>query len=183
MVILAGFVFTVTYMKSLTKPEKKSKKEAKNEETPAVTIRVRRMPAWAMMAVAGLLAAGITGGATWTILTYKPMTVAMVSPEPEGKMVVPITAVTPAAEAGASGQQELGMGGPDIVRVIVPAGGAVNIRATSAVKSAVVTRLTKTTEVIRLAESAQWVQVALDDAGTQGWVAKEFVEGHYIGNE
>ena len=69
----------------------------------------------------------------------------------------------------------LGVGGPDIVRVIVPTGGTVNVLLSTSVKSGVVARLNMSTEAIRLAQDAKWVQVAAEDQSWQGWVAREFV--------
>ena len=69
----------------------------------------------------------------------------------------------------------LGVGGPDIVRVAVPAGGTVNVLLSASVKSGVVARLTMSTEAVRLAQDAKWAQVALGENGPQGWVSREFI--------
>ena len=69
----------------------------------------------------------------------------------------------------------LGVGGPDIVKVVVPDGGTVNVLLTASVKSGVVAKLNMSSEAIRLAQDAKWAHVMLGEDGPQGWVAREFV--------
>ena len=146
-VALAGFVFLATYMRNLNGQIKPA------EEKVEITAD-KKHGRWGLVVLAALVSAAVTGAVVWQ---PKEVLVAMVSPEAEVEQ--------PAV---------LGVGGPDIIRIAVPAGGAVNVRMTAAVGSGVVIRLNKTTEAIRLAEDAKWVQVALDDA-RQGWVAREFI--------
>ena len=71
-------------------------------------------------------------------------------------------------------------GGEDIVKIVVPESGRVNIRTGSSVTTEIVARLNETREAIRLSEENDWVEVILTKENllgetTEGWVNKDFI--------
>ena len=176
-IFLVGFVFLSLYMRVLLRAERSK--------------RISNQPVVGKSAVVKA-AKKNPPGSSRNIL--KLMTLTIVSAVVSGGILIAIVSVVehpqPAFANAVSGAEVKGPSdcglwppdgqgiatqGADIVRLLVPLGGSVNVRQTASVSSSVVVKAREPIDVFRLAEDANWAQVALDDYGTKGWVSKEFI--------
>lgn len=166
----AGFVFLVLYMRTVTGGlTSQNTREEKAEEPVLIPVKVHkqhgRWSAVAIFLVFGLTVAAISAGVSRQLVLSKLDTSTSEAGQVSGVQTeVPV----PSPEA------ELAVGGPDIIKIVVPADAVVNVYSQASV-SAVLTTVKATSTAIRLATAGDWTQVDLGDAQTQGWVANKFV--------
>jgi SH3-like domain-containing protein len=76
---------------------------------------------------------------------------------------------------------DLGIGGPDIVRVDVPEGSSVNLREEPSLDASVVMRVKTSLEAERIGEEEEWTNIIISDptsldSTTEGWIHSDFIE-------
>lgn len=170
--LVVGFIAFAFYMLAL-KPSRrgKTKKEKKQRGGEGSGIfglpSLPRLAFPVVLVLAGFLSATASGLITATALSLKTQVTS--------QFVLGDTTEVVAIEAKPA-EEQLGVGGADIVRVVVPVGSRVNLRSQPDLNASVLAKIEDTREVVRLSESQDWTKVTLEDLTLEGWVATEFIE-------
>lgn len=182
-VMATGFVFLALYMRVLG-PNNKSKAKEKGvkmqkKHTNGKTggngkfVRVGK-------AVAPLIIVAVVTSTITTLIVKASLTASM---QKDNVQKEEILSEVPQEEEVLSEQVEepAAVGGEEIVKVLVPLGSSVNVRYEPSLASEIVSRLTKTTQVVKKDETDDWVLILVkndvdDPDPIEGWVYADFVE-------
>ena len=186
-IMAAGFVFLALYMRTLgvnsTAKEKiqkgKGKKNGKtNGEMFEAPKKKRRWGRVIQIALPLIIVAVVSG--TISALIARSVILSSIEKQEEASSAIP-EVLSQDTEAAPAPEEDLGLGGEDVVRVVVPQGGTVNIRTGPSLSDEIIMRLETSQEVTRIGEDAEWVNIAIETSdplenATEGWVNKKFVE-------
>jgi uncharacterized protein YgiM (DUF1202 family) len=184
-IMAAGFVFLALYMRTLgvnsTAKEKiqkgKGKKNGKtNGEMFEAPKKKRRWGKVIQIALPLVIVAVVSG--TISALIARSVILSSIEKQEEASSAIPEVL---SQETDAAPEEDLGLGGEDVVRVVVPAGGTVNVRTGPSLSDEIIMRLETSQEVTRIGEDAEWVNIAIETSdplenATEGWVNKKYVE-------
>ena len=120
----------------------------------------------------GAISSATTGVVVWQVMLRSQNTASLASAPEVASPSAVLSARMQSATATANA--DAGTGGPDIVRVVVPAGSSVNLRAQAADKATIVGKIPVSAEAVRQEETAGWTQVDIN--GQTGWVANQFIQ-------
>lgn len=189
-IMAAGFVFLALYMRALglntiakekTVKTKKGKGNAKTNgemfEAPKKKVRLGRL---IQVALPLIIVAVVSG--TISALISRSIILSSVAKKEATTVSQPqVLSETAEATPTPSPAEDLGVGGEDVVKVVVPPGSSVNVRKGPDVNEEIILRLETSQEVTRIGEESEWVNIVIADTdspegATEGWVSKKFVE-------
>jgi len=193
-IMVTGFVFLVIYMRKLGVKEVKEvvKTEVPQEKKKhsIKTVIPFFIVALLSSATSGILVSRIvlSSGAPATeknVLGCADSNLAILpslSPSPSPR---PESSIVKASASSVQDEDEMAVGGPEIVRVSVPEGSAVNVRKYPSLKARILTQLKTTTEAIKIGEDENWVNLAFEEneESWEGWVHSEFIEEGMLADE
>jgi len=168
-IVIAGFVFLALYMRTIA-----AGGVVKDQPIPPKG----RSVWWAAvhLLIFGVISSATTGVVVWQIMLHSQKTASPASAQqPVASSSAVLAAQTPARNPDG------GTGGPDIVKVVVPTGSVVNLRAEPSLTAKISSELKTTQEAVRLDQNKQWVKIEVNGeqgqpAGRQGWVALKYIE-------
>ncbi|MDO8503830.1 MAG: SH3 domain-containing protein [bacterium] len=169
---VAGFVFLAGYGKA-SRPSAKGKTE--QPARPKPTIRLAFPIILVFVSLSSAAASALITGKILSFTT-QPASQSVLGTAAEEKPNLVLEEKQP-------GDDQLAVGGVDIVRVVVPPGSRVNLRSQPDLSASVLTKIEDTREVVRLSESGDWTKVTLEDLKLEGWISTEFIEEGKPDNE
>jgi len=188
-IIAAGFVFLTIYMRTVTN---NVRKEAL-AEAPIRKVGGRKLDQiklLAMILLATTLSAAISGFVVSKLVakTYEKK-VSVLGDNIELLEKRSATDSSCLQSDSNTPSVDEGIGGVDIVKIIVPLGSKVNVRINPSTEGDVVLTLKASLDATRLEENGEWTRVSIVDGinpekVTEGWVSSQFVkDGSEIKND
>ena len=191
-ILIAGFVFLALYMRTISgrKRQTKDKKIQKTPQTKAAPV-VRPKFAFGTFIVVFLTA--LISSSASAIITWKVLASSSEEKEAQAIQNTEVLSETTSGEAIKEPEskeeqnEEVALGGEDLVRVEVPQGTSVNVRYEASSTGKVIAKLSLTRTVARLGEDGDWVNVAFSlenplESSTEaqegevtGWVHSDFI--------
>jgi uncharacterized protein YgiM (DUF1202 family) len=189
-IMAAGFVFLALYMRALglnnlTKEKKQKPKKDQGTgktggemfEAPKKKFRMGKL---IQVALPLIIVAVVSG--TISALVSRSVILASVARQQAAAVSEPqVLAKTDEETPAEVPSEDLGVGGEDIVKIVVPEGSSVNLRSGPSANNEIIMRLETSQEATRIGEESEWVNIVLDntdslDTATEGWVSKKFIE-------
>lgn len=180
-IIAAGFVFLTIYMRTIIN---NGRKEALAEAPikKAGGRKLDQIKLLAMIIIAASLSAAVTGFIVSKLVarTYdKKLSVLGDNIELLEKR--PATDSSCLQSEGSTPPADEGVGGVDIVKIVVPLGSKVNVRKDPSLEGDIVLTLGASLDATRLEENGEWTKVSIVDEitpekTTEGWVSSQFVK-------
>ncbi len=160
-ILVAGFVFLAIYMRTISRGTNVVRVIEEPEPVDRVVRKNPRNGGGSKWKVAFVIFVSSMLSSGSSVFVMKMM-------EPVVKPVAPVVAEVKGVQAEA-------VGGPEIVRLVVDNGAKINLRAEPSLTSKIITKLTKTEELIRTEVDGRWSKLEWED-GKTGWVSSEFIE-------
>lgn len=186
-IVVAGFVFLALYMRTIASaPVAKMAVQETNEASdsykdlfastkPEVHKKPRHLwQAAVHLLLFGAISSATTGVVVWQVMLHSQNTASLASVPEVASTSAVLASVTQMPQSDADADADAGTGGPDIVRVVVPAGSSVNLRDQADDKATIIGKIKVSAEATRQEETAGWTQVDIN--GQTGWVANQFIQ-------
>ena len=180
-IIAAGFVFLTIYMRTITN---NGRKEALAEAPikKAGGRKLDQIKLLAMILLATTLSAAISGFIVSKLVakTYEKK-LSVLGDNIELLEKRPATDSSCLQSEGNTPPADEGIGGVDIIKIVVPLGSKVNIRSNPSTEGDIVLTLEASSDATRLEENGKWTKVSIVDGitpekVTEGWVSSQFVK-------
>lgn len=185
-IMVAGFAFLALYLRTIAGSGRgKTIKKGQEKKEPSQ----ERGIAWGKMgrALAPFVIVGILTSAFTGIIVSRLVSQSVKKEMVEGTSTQqkqespPVNQIEENKDMTAQEGPGLGVGGPDLVRVVVPEGGRVNLREGPSLNHKVIFKLDSTTDVSKIGEEADWTKIVVGDstlpeATKEGWVNSKFIE-------
>ena len=179
-VMAAGFIFLTLYMRTISKagvkPETTNKIEDKDkkEQTGKAKSRLGGIFKFALpLIIVAAMSASTTGFITTKILSK--------ANSKEDVLSASVNNQTGAIPTTTPVENDLGIGGLDIVKIIIPEGTKATVMKEPIKGSVTILTLTTSLNAVRLEEKENWVRVLIgnnitSESITEGWIVKSFVK-------
>jgi len=185
-IMSAGFVFLALYMRALgvnkaIKEKSTEVKKGKGKPTAGIIPEVKKRKFQFGKLVQVVLPLLIVSAVSATASALIARKVILASVEKQQAAVSQPQVLAESTTPTPTPSEETAVGGEDIVKIVVPKGGTVNIRKGPSTSDEILLRLETSQDVTRIGDEGEWVNVVFDnptalESITEGWVNKKYVE-------